>query len=425
MATHNPKRSRSTCKNTLLYIYRGKGHEHKVDLVIHLGGNLLSADPIERDTQGNVVTINIDNIQIEFENQAALHRGKGELLYKHYVISLAPGEHLEKHEWMQMINEYMHALGFDEGTRWTAVQHNDSESKCEHVHILACLVKTKTSGPLISTHNDYEKGWAVMRKFEQKFGLTKVENPDNTFGKDFKKGKIKSYGTREVASQFDEASIIRARFNALYKENGKPRTMSQLVEQLLKRDVFVKVSTTPDGVIKGISYRAGIEGAWISGSKIKATRFTWTALQNKEKISYWPERDDGALGICDSIVEIKIKFKKKLPPQTLEYLNITQDFENRYLIYRYHRKRHDDTILLELIKTLILIILMLFGIRVSLEETSFNISPFNEQNNETINTAEDLNLAALEAYKYQLSQKSELTSLSYETDRNHDTALGF
>ncbi len=63
---------------------------------------------------------------------------------------------------------------------------------------------------------------------------------------------------------------------------------------------------------------------------------------------------------------------------------------------------------------------MLFGIKVSLEETSFNISPFNEHNNETINTAEDLNQAALEAYKYLLSHKPELTAFQYKTNRNHD-----
>src|SRR5690606_36618355 len=80
------------------------------------------------------------------------------------------------------------------------------------------------------------------------------------------------------------------------------------------------------GGISGISYRAD-RGPWISGSKVKSTRFTWRKLIEKEKISYLPRRDDAILyGMFDNFdLSISIEL----------YENEAEEFEYIKKHYRF------------------------------------------------------------------------------------------
>jgi hypothetical protein len=326
MATHNPKEVRESGEQTLNYIYRGEGHEHAVQPgdVVHIGGNLFSPNPIN---DGNT---DLKQMIAEFIAQAAIYKGKGSKgskLFKHYVLSLAPGEQLNEAQWLEFATEYMEALGYDNTTKWTSAIHNDTHNQqyvghthhdektgkyfahsdagglvevtgSQHLHIMSCLVRNELGGPLVSTSNDYQKGWEVMRKYEKKFGLRELQNPDENFGFNYTKSQLKSYGSRDKAIKNDEAAIIRARFKNLYETDGRPRTITDLVVGLLKRDVHVSVSTDSDNNPVGIAYKGGERGNWISGSKVKATRFTWGKLISKEHIDYNPERDNPILGLA-------------------------------------------------------------------------------------------------------------------------------
>jgi hypothetical protein len=264
MATHNPKESRPTCESTLAYMYRGENHEHAIGTIAHLGGNLLSPNPIRETSAG--VEINLDLIIQELNTQATLHKGKGEDLFKHYVVSLARGEQLKDYQWLEFITSYMHALGYDNSTKWTAVEHKDTD--CNHVHILACRVKNDKYGSLVSTYKDYELGWPVMREYEKKFGIRQIENPDESFSLNKSKQQLRYEAKHGPIVILDEAASIRAAFKKLYSENGKPVNMRALVLGLSKCGVAVKVSSNNENEICGISYRLKSgSGKWISGSK--------------------------------------------------------------------------------------------------------------------------------------------------------------
>ena len=400
MATHNPKESRLACRPTLSYIYRGEGHEHTVSLVKHLGGNLFSQSPIKLDVSGNLLDIELDAIENELNAQASLHKGKGEKLFKHYVISLAPNEQLTPPQWLEMIGEYMKDLGYDNSTKWVAVQHSDSA--CQHVHILSCLVKNDFGGTLVKTNNDYQAGWARMRKYEEKFGLQQLQNPDQNFGHNYSKGELKGHGSRANAVKHDEASIIRARFKNLF-EKEKPATMKALVEGLAKRGVLVKLSLKNAGDIQGINY--SINGKnWISGSKVKKSRLTWSALQHKEGISYVPARDDAALGLSGEEIafEITIRLREQHVVYLMKQMNfiIFQRREDDFIRFRM-RARNDNfqkAIMLLLLMILSLIFgFNLFGNPEKLEEIAedveLTINPESE-----IDFAETNNIENLESF---------------------------
>lgn len=384
MATHNPKESRRTCESTLAYMYRGDRHEHQVGTVIHLGGNILAENPIKSIDAETI--IDLDEIAAELNYQASLHRGKGEELFKHYVISLSPNEELKDYQWSELINSYMYALGYDSSTKWTAVEHRDSIAR--HVHILACRVRNDHGGSLVSTYNDYERGWPIMREFETKFGLRKVENPADSFGKNKSKAQIKSDLKSINSKSQDDAVRIRAAFKMLYSEIGKPKTMRDLVVGLSKCGVNVKVAFDKNGSINGINYKMKDGKNWISGSKVKSTRFTWTALQKKEGINYNPNRDDVFLMPQEGVIEISLRVDKKPDYYSFTSYIIEQE-KQRIVLAKFRAKKFTD---LENMKELIEIIMVLlnvifkilfgiFGIRIDLNDCEYSYSSTPETNN--------------------------------------------
>lgn len=281
---------------TLNYVYRGDKHEHEINLIQHIGGNIFSPDPIIRDEiTGLPLEVNLEMIIAEFEAQADLHDGKGEKLFKHYIVSIDPDdEALADHEWLEHIQQdLMPSLGFDESTKYVIVKHDDKHNS--HCHIVCCMAKG--DGSLVKTNNDVFKGFESMRRLEKKYSLRELDSPENNWGHHYSKAEMKGANSdRELAKKRDEAAIIRARFKAIESANGGklPNTMTKLVFALARRGVDVKCRQDENGDIIGISYSAD-DGPFISGSKVKATRLSFKNLQLKERVSYVPERDNAAL----------------------------------------------------------------------------------------------------------------------------------
>jgi hypothetical protein len=84
-------------------------------------------------------------------------------------------------------------------------------------------------------------GWPSMRKYEAKFDLQILQNPDQNFGHNYTKNELKGHGSRANAIKHDDATVIRARVKNLF-ESQKPKTMKALVEGLAKRGVAVKIT---------------------------------------------------------------------------------------------------------------------------------------------------------------------------------------
>jgi len=307
MAVHKVTAQRATAAPTLEYIYRGKGHEHDVNLIKHIGGNVFAQDPIERNEFGLPQNVDVTELAKEFEEQAELHKESGRKLFKHYIISLAPGESLEPHQWFEHINnDYLPALGYDNSCKWIACQHDDKQHS--HVHIFTCM--TKADGELVKSTDDVMLGFDSMRRLENKYDLQKLESPDENWGKHFSKGELKHYGSRKDAKSSDWGSIIRARFNQIETEHdGKlPNTMTKLVVALANKGIEVKARQDDEGKIIGLSFKAD-GGPYLAASKIKKSRLTFPNLQKKEGVSYVPERDNAAFGIGNNALNLNVSIQ--------------------------------------------------------------------------------------------------------------------
>jgi len=313
MTTANPKETRKSAKGTVLYVYRGDGHEHPVDAdnVVHLGGNITS-NPLRTSLDGSN-HFELDNMISELENWGALNKN-AQKCFKHYVISISNNDFgkVSNSDWLILANQYMQALGFGNDTKWTCALHNDTslshksnvlgKDGGQHIHIVACLAQAALKGELVKTSKDYEKGWPVMRAFEEKHNLVKLASPGdvNDFGFNFTKAQMKGHGSRKKCLENDWAAIIRARIKNLYQAEGNPKTIKEFSLGLAKRNVNIQAVKNDDGSIRGINYQVisfkkngkVMDSPLISGSKVKGTRFTWNKLQTKEGMSYKPERDD-------------------------------------------------------------------------------------------------------------------------------------
>ncbi|SOB75319.1 Relaxase/Mobilisation nuclease domain-containing protein [Marinobacter sp. LV10R510-11A] len=253
-------------------------------------------------TAASAPAVDFSDLDNEFEAAASMHCGKGEKLFGHYIISLAPGETLTPEQWGEVLKEYMDSMGYDEFCKYCGFIHRETSS--EHLHILTCRVQLKPGGPLVDGSNDYAKGMEAMRKLEKRFGLQIVANPEDSWGVDIKKEQFKYLGgNREEANEAmlngprkDWAAVIRARVNEAWGKQ-KPRNMGELVSALRAVGVDVKVRTNKAGEPEGISYQAHGSKAWISGSKVKATRLTWRNLIEKEGITYDLHKHNAALGL--------------------------------------------------------------------------------------------------------------------------------
>ncbi len=320
----------------LNYVYRGEGHEHDLRNVAHIGGNILSSDPIARNEIGEVINVDVTELDRELTAQAIMHRGRGELFCSHYIISLAPGETLTTGQWKLLVEKYMDAMGYDDSTKFTAALHFDSNT--EHCHIVACRVKNIENYPLVKDSNDYELGLSTIREFEIKYGLRQLQNPDENWGRNFSKEEIKAGVSRVAADEDvkDDAILIRRKFDDIWKK-GKPGTITELVEQLAIRGVSVQVKTSSNGSIYGINYR--IREAWISGSNIKKSRVTWNKLLHKEGISYESWRDNVALGLKNTEVPSDVVDVSNGPVKVMAVVQI-----NKYQYRRLRLKRRTDDV---------------------------------------------------------------------------------
>jgi hypothetical protein len=303
----------STAKARLNYVFNGKDHEHDVARSRFIPGTMLMEPAIDSTsaTDGsNGATggrtsgkkgksratgpaVDASALEAEMNMVASMHRGKGEKLFSHYILSLPEGEHLTDDQWQDVMTDYMEALGYDDSTKYCGGIHEDTLN--EHCHITACRVKCQLGGPLVSDQNDYEKGMAALRRIEIKYGLTITPSPsENWGGAEPSKGQVKHHGSVEEAKKHDLGAIIRARINRAW-DIQKPRTIAEFVTGLKAVGVDIKIRTNKNGEPEGISYKPTEGSTWMSGSKVKATRLTWKALTTKEGIKYDPIRHNSFL----------------------------------------------------------------------------------------------------------------------------------
>lgn len=250
------------------YVF-GQSHEHKCEHVELVGGNVISStleDLIEEmDAPCHL-------------RQSATGKDTGKC-HMHYMLSLAPGETLQAHQWREILFKTMTALGYTEDHKFFGELHHDTDH--QHMHILANRISMRDY-KLLSESNDYEVLMNVCREIEQDYGLRVVPMPHETFGVNLTREEVEaSQKSGEVAWKH---KLIARVATAIERTNESNGNMLDFIKSLKKAEIGVELTTDKTGKPTGISYK--FEGKAISGRALKRPRFTWQNLTNREGIHY-------------------------------------------------------------------------------------------------------------------------------------------
>lgn len=209
----------------------------------------------------------------EFEIVASQRPNLGKPVF-HASLNLAPGEKLSDKQFMGMAHKYMNEMGFSEN-QFLVYRHFDREH--DHIHIVANRVNME--GKTVTDKNDFRKTEAILRSFEQEYGLKKVENSQESKAKQLSKGQVEYYRrTGEVPAKTQIAAIID---DSLRKRPSLPK----FIDDLQKNGVNVIFHGNKQRTF-GISYE--LEGSSFKGSNI-GRGYTWSKIQ--KQLNYEHERE--------------------------------------------------------------------------------------------------------------------------------------
>ncbi|MFJ4153489.1 relaxase/mobilization nuclease domain-containing protein [Pseudomonas sp. NPDC089752] len=250
------------------YVF-GKGHEHKCDQVEFVGGNVFGSTPEDL----------IEELDTPCHLRKATTGKESGKCHMHYMLSLAPGETLNVHQWRKILLKTMTALGYTEDHKFFGELHKNTDH--QHMHICGNRISMRDY-MLLSESKDYEILMKVCREIEQEYGLHVVPRPHETFGVNLTREEVEaSQKTGQVAWKH---KLIARVASALERTQEQGGTMLDFIKLLNKAEIGVELTTNKSGQPTGITFQ--FEAKSISGRHLKRSRFTWQNIINRECIRY-------------------------------------------------------------------------------------------------------------------------------------------
>jgi hypothetical protein len=225
-----------------------KGKSFKVCLTYVLGKT--EAEIINSNIGGGT----IDELTAEFEISRQL-RPRLEKTVCHVILSLHPQEKLDDGSWQEIFDQYLDRMGFT-NNQFIAVKHTDREH--EHIHLI--ISQVRLDGSVVS--NDWERirSQIILRDIEKQYNLTPVKSSWESNRSEKTKSQIideLETGLPAVKKQLADR-IDAALSNAT--------TIPELIEQLNRDRIQVKISRDREGNPNGISYK--LDNVSVAGSRV-------------------------------------------------------------------------------------------------------------------------------------------------------------
>lgn len=271
------KNERNSSRSRVEYA-NGKNHEHKCENQQFVPGTCYTRpDGISHE---DFMEDLIEELDMPSTIRAGLLGRDSGLCHMHYMVSLPEGETLSMTQWGEALKIFMEELGYDADYKYCGNIHNDTGK--QHMHILANRTSMDT-GYLLNEGNDFEKIMEACRKIEQKFGLTVVANPEETWGVELTEREIRQSLESDNPELHWKHQMIARIATAVERTQAKGGDMIDLVRALKKAEVGVEFTVKENKII-GISYE--FKDKKISGRNLKRSRCTFQALCDREGIRF-------------------------------------------------------------------------------------------------------------------------------------------
>ncbi len=198
----------------------------------------------------------------------------------HITLSISPNESLNDESWLKIIARYFKEMGFT-NNRYVAVKHNDKEH--EHIHLVTSRIRN--DGSVVSDSWDMYRSQKVIRKIEEDFGLTPVKcswETDRSAATQNQTNKEAETGLptvkKQLADKIDSALV-------------EAKNLPELLQQLERDGIEVKISRDRKKQLKGISYK--LDGVSVAGSRVGSAyslpkilkRLENNSTQNEEAVT--------------------------------------------------------------------------------------------------------------------------------------------
>jgi Relaxase/Mobilisation nuclease domain len=203
----------------------------------------------------------------------------------HASLSLPHTEHLEDDTWHEVAQKYLQAMGFDMN-QYAVVRHRDRDH--DHAHIVASRVRL--DGTTVSDSWDYRRSEAAIRQLEQDYGLRcpSISEGDSLHSSQEQDSRSPTTGEQRLLARTGEESIRVQLQRSLDQATQSPVTMPQLIGQLQKNGISVRIRDRQPGEITGISYE--LNGIAFSGTHL-GKAYTFQGLQRYRGVNYDSHRD--------------------------------------------------------------------------------------------------------------------------------------
>jgi len=278
------KNSRGRIFHVIHYIFdtdeNGVVLDNKSEAVEFIGtsNSIITADPFisfKNYSPDEKKQLNLEDIKSAFEDIETKNK-RVKQPFKHISISLREGESLTKSEWNKLVSEYVYKLGYADN-HWLAVLH---KTKNHHVHIVISCIENSAPHRKTKDGNDFALSAQIRNSLEDKFGLSKDNNPFVT-GVNGNKVNNSHYK--------DNVQAIRDSIDNVLSKSCNTTKLPYFLDDLAETGIgcLVKLNGYE---IEGLSYSIGVNQ--FKGSSL-GIGYSWPELQKRGLVyAHQHELDD-------------------------------------------------------------------------------------------------------------------------------------
>jgi hypothetical protein len=193
----------------------------------------------------------------------------------HTSLNFATGETISNQKMLEIAQEYMRKMGFDNNAYFIFRHHDSSHPHC---HIL-CL-RNRFDGTVVSDSNNFKRSEEIVRELEKKHGLAIVE--------DSLKAKLKAPNKDELEMviRTGNASQRMLMQEKVTQELQRSANIADLIQNLEEKGIHLLFNQASTGRVSGITY---LSKDFKAKGQALGNQFKWSNIQ--KSINYEQARD--------------------------------------------------------------------------------------------------------------------------------------
>lgn len=213
----------------------------------------------------------------------------------HTSLNFAVGEKIDNQKMLQIAEEYLMKMGFDNNLH-IIFRHHDSNHP--HCHILA--LRNRFDGTVVTDSRNYQRSEQVIRELENRYDLVKVQGSKQARSKAPDKDEI------EMILRTGKPSKKLMLQEKVSEALNQSTTMSQFINNLERQNIHVLFNQASTGRVSGITYL--IPGFKIRGQAL-GNQFKFGSIT--KQINYEQNRDGQAISQANSRTREKFGIPKQ------------------------------------------------------------------------------------------------------------------